>query len=315
MSERTDREHRFDTRANPPFRLDLTVWALRRRSHNEIDAWDQATSTYRRSLLIAGRPVGLAVTQPDRNAIRVKLSDGSPDADTELPAGADLERILGLSADLSEFFRLVESDPHLGPIAERMRGVKPPRFPTVFEALVNGVACQQLSIDVGIHLLNRLTGKYGLVVPGSEGEQRVFPGPGELAGCEPDELRQLGFSLAKGRTIIDASRAIVTGDLDLEELEDFAYDEAMSRLTALWGVGRWTAEYVLLRGLGRLDVFPGDDIGAHNKLRNLLAIDSELDYDRVGELVARWHPYAGLVYFHLLLDSLEQTDAFPSGPA
>lgn len=63
---------------------------------------------------------------------------------------------------------------------------------------------------------------------------------------------------------------------------------------------------MLLRGLGRLHIFPGDDVGAHNKLKRLFGIDTSLDYDAVHRLVARWHPYAGLVYFHLLLDSLSQ---------
>jgi DNA-3-methyladenine glycosylase II len=86
-------------------------------------------------------------------------------------------------------------------------------------------------------------------------------------------------------------------------LEDGA---AIERLTSLRGIGRWTAEYVLLRGLGRLHVFPGDDVGAHNKLRHLFGIHTPLDYESVHRLVARWHPYAGVVYFHLLLDSLSQ---------
>ena len=63
---------------------------------------------------------------------------------------------------------------------------------------------------------------------------------------------------------------------------------------------------MLLRGLGRLHVFPGDDVGAHNKLRRLFGLDTTLDYETVRELVARWQPYAGVVYFHLLLDSLAQ---------
>jgi DNA-3-methyladenine glycosylase II len=61
---------------------------------------------------------------------------------------------------------------------------------------------------------------------------------------------------------------------------------------------------VLLRGLGRLHVFPGDDVGAHHKLRRLFDIDTDLDYDAVKRLVGRWFPYGGVVYFHLLLDSL-----------
>jgi DNA-3-methyladenine glycosylase II len=78
----------------------------------------------------------------------------------------------------------------------------------------------------------------------------------------------------------------------------------IERLTRLHGIGRWSAEYVLLRGLGRLNIFPGDDLGAHNKLKRLFQIESRLDYEAVRQLVARWDPYAGLVYFHLLLDSL-----------
>jgi DNA-3-methyladenine glycosylase II len=197
-------------------------------------------------------------------------------------------------------------DPLLGPLVERMRGLRPPRFPTVFEALVNGVACQQLSLSVGIHLLNRLVADRGRPVPGHPDGPRAFPTPADLAAVAPAELKLHGFSLAKARTIVETARAIVAGELDLESLENLDDRAAIDRLTSLRGVGRWTAEYVMLRGLGRLHFFPGDDVGAHNKLRRFFDIDVELDYDRVAQLVAPWYPYAGVVYFHLLLDSLSQ---------
>jgi DNA-3-methyladenine glycosylase II len=187
-----------------------------------------------------------------------------------------------------------------------MRGLKPPRFPTVFEALVNGVACQQLSLAVGIHLLNRLTADHGRPVSDDLHGSRAFPGPEELATLEPDQLKRHGFSTTKARAIIETARAIGAGDLDLAHLEQLDDPAAVERLTSLPGVGRWTAEYVLLRGLGRLHVFPGDDVGAHNKLRRLFGIDTQLDHESVQQLVARWQPYAGVVYFHLLLDSLSQ---------
>ena len=69
----------------------------------------------------------------------------------------------------------------------------------------------------------------------------------------------------------------------------------------LRGVGRWTAEYVLLRGLGRLDIFPGNNVGARKKLAQFLRKKKPLDYEGVRRAVAAWQPYAGLVYFHLLL--------------
>jgi DNA-3-methyladenine glycosylase II len=159
---------------------------------------------------------------------------------------------------------------------------------------------------VGIHLLNRLAADHGRATSDSADGPRAFPDPADLASLEPDDLRRHGFSSTKARTIIESAQAVVAGDLDLEALPGLEDGAAIQRLTSLRGVGRWTAEYVLLRGLGRLHVFPGDDVGAHNKLRRLFGIDTPLDHEAVGRLVERWHPYAGVVYFHLLLDSLSQ---------
>ena len=284
-----------------PFRLDLTVWALRRRPENKVDRWDGCA--YRRVLTLVDRPVPLAMTQIGRShapGLAVKFGSGLP---KDL-ARATLDRLLGLSVDLSAFAEMAAGDLLLGPLAARMRGLKPPRFPTVFEALVNAVACQQLSLAVGIQLLNRLADGHGRAASDDPDGPPAFPDPELLAGLRPDELKHLGFSLTKARSIVEAARAIVDGDLDLEALEQLDDAAVIERLTRLHGIGRWSAEYVLLRGLGRLNIFPGDDVGAHNKLKRLFQIETRLDYEAVRQLVARWDPYAGLVYFHLLLDSL-----------
>jgi DNA-3-methyladenine glycosylase II len=297
---------RFPIEPSAPFRLDLTVLALRRQAHNAVDRWD-ASSTYGRALSFDDRPVALSVRQsgaPDAPLLSVLLNGGSVDERAERLARGALDSVLGLRVDLSAFAAMAASDPVIGPLAERMRGLKPPRFPTVFEALMNGVACQQLSLAVGIHLVNRLTAGHGAAASDATHDLRAFPEPSALAGLAPEALKRHGFSATKARTIVEAARATVTGDLDLEALHGLEDGAAVERLTSLYGIGRWTAEYVLLRGLGRLHVFPGDDVGARNKLKRLLEIDATLDYEDVRRLVARWHPYAGVVYFHLLLDSL-----------
>ena len=188
---------------------------------------------------------------------------------TEALARSALDRLLGLTVDLSPFAAMAAPDPLLGPLAARMRGLKPPRFPTVFEALVNGVACQQLSLAVGIHLLNRLAADRGRAVADDPDGPRAFPDPEDLASLQPDDLKRHGFSSTKARTIIETAQAVVADELDLEALPQLEDGAAIERLTSLRGIGRWTAEYVLLRGLGRLHIFPGDDVGAHNKLRRL----------------------------------------------
>jgi len=291
-----------------PFRLDLTAWALRRRAHNAIDRWDG--HAYRRALTLGGEAVGLSVTQSgtrDAPRLAVTLSGVLIDQRAETIACAGLDRLLGLTVDLSPFETLAADDLLIAQLALRLRGLKPPRFPTVFEALVNGIACQQLSLVVGIHLLNRLTVAHGRPVLGDPDGLRAFPEPTDLAAAAPSELKLMGFSMSKARTIVETAAAIVDDELDLESLEGLDDDAAVERLTSLRGIGRWTAEYVMLRGLGRLHVFPGDDVGARNKLRRFFAIDAPLDYEAIAQLVARWHPYAGLVYFHMLLDSLSET--------
>ena len=299
----------LDIEPRAPFRLDLTTWALRRRPHNAIDGWD--ASSYRRVLCVDGGPVALSVTQVGETEVprlSVVLGGRPIDRSTERLARSALDRLLGLSVDLSAFATKAAQDPLLGPIAGRMRGLKPPRFPTVFEALVNGVACQQLSLAVGIHLLNRLAADRGRPVSDDLHGPRAFPDPRSsqassrtsstaTASARPRRARS---SRLPGRS----SPAIWTW----RAWNGLTIPPPPNRLTSIRGIGRWTAEDVLLRGLGRLHVFPGDDVGAHNKLRRLFGIDMPLDHDSVQQLVARWQPYAGVVYFHLLLDSLSQAD-------
>jgi DNA-3-methyladenine glycosylase II len=297
----------FQLKPVPPFRLDLTVWALRRRPHNLVDRWDG--QTYRRVLLVNDRPVEAAVTQigpPEAPLLRVEAGNCPPQLESVAILTTLLIKLLGLSADLSPFYRLAAADERLDPIVQRFRGVKPPRFPSVFEALANAIACQQLTLTLGIHLLNRLAARYGPALPGADEVRFAFPRPKDLAGLEPEALRTLGFSGHKGRALIELGRELEQGTDNLENLKDQEDEATMTQLLALRGIGRWSAEYVLLRGLGRWSVFPGDDVGGRRRLQTWLDLDESLDYKGVRRHLARWHPYAGLLYFHFLLSHLAE---------
>jgi DNA-3-methyladenine glycosylase II len=129
-------------------------------------------------------------------------------------------------------------------------------------------------------------------------------------------LRAFGFSSRKAQYIISISRFALEGGgknaaSGLEALESLPDEEAEAGLLTLRGVGRWSAQYVLLRGMGRLGVFPGDDVGARAKLSEWLGVKSGLDYEGVRRIAVRWHPYGGLIYFHLLLKSLRAKGFLP----
>jgi DNA-3-methyladenine glycosylase II len=174
---------------------------------------------------------------------------------------------------------MARRDRRVAPLVEEFRGLKPPRFPSVFEGLVNAVACQQLSLAVRIELLNRVARECAPAITSSHGSQPAFPGPENLVRLNAHRLRHLGFSYSKARSLLQLSRGILANTINLENLNLFDRNRAVKQLMELRGVGRRTAEYLLLRGLGRIDVFPGDDVGARKRLALWLRREGPLDYE------------------------------------
>jgi DNA-3-methyladenine glycosylase II len=298
---------RFKIAPVAPFRLDLSVWALRRRPGNALDRWDG--TTYRRGLRIGATLADVAVVQvgpPQAPLLEVEVTTGTAADRGGMRAETTtmLQRMLGLELDLSDFYSSVNGDPDLHPLTERFRGLKPPRFASLFESLANAIACQQLTLTVGIELLNRLAATFGSPAPGAN-DARTFPEARDIAGLTPDALRPLGFSRQKSRALVEIADRVEQGTLCMEDITGLDDDGAVAALQALRGIGRWSAEYVLLRGLGRVNVFPGDDVGARNNLQRRLGI-SPLDYNGVRRITTRWAPYGGLVYFHFLLAGIDE---------
>ncbi|MEN6623164.1 MAG: hypothetical protein ABFD50_16655 [Smithella sp.] len=118
------------------------------------------------------------------------------------------------------------------------------------------------------------------------------------------DLKDLGYSTQKARAIRELSQTFLGRSIDVSRLGQMRNEEVINHLKTLRGIGRWSAEYVLLRGLGRLDGFPGDHAGAKNNLGRLFHLAKTPDHDEIKKLTLPWHPYEGFIYFHLLLDKL-----------
>lgn len=293
----------------PPFRLDFTAWALRRRKSNIVDRWDG--SNYVRIVAFDNDPVKISVTQegtindPKLVAVLQGNKRGS-----SIPAQKDvhllLQKMLGLDANLQPFYTLAKdnNDKAVMSLGKQFLGVKPPRLPTVFEALVNAIACQQVTLDLGILLLNRLSESFGLAFNDDGKVSYAFPRPRDLLDASEENIKRLGFSYTKAQAIKELVTTAASEETELATLSERADREVIEYLLTLRGIGRWSAEYVLLRGLGRVNIFPGDDVGAQNNLKRIFNLDKRPGYLEIKKLTSRWHPFEGLVYFHLLLDKL-----------
>lgn len=299
-------EVEFTTAVSAPFRLDLTAWALRRRSSNTIDQWTDGR--YARLIVHRDCSVRVLVTQPQsapQELVVTLRSNEQIGERLQADARSLVHKMLGVEVDLTAFYRLAKGDALLGHLVTESAGVRPPRFPSLFESLVNAIACQQVSLDSGIATLNRLSRAFGVALVDEGLTHHAFPRPVDLLDVPVEQIKSVGFSGQKSRAIVGLAELFAEDDTALASLDQLTNDEAVACLSAISGIGRWSSEYVLLRGMGRLDSFPGDDVGAQNNLQELFHRETKPTYDEIKTLVARWSPYQGVVYFHLLLEKLK----------
>jgi DNA-3-methyladenine glycosylase II len=293
----TSSRSRHELSVAAPFRLDLTVSALRRLSTNIVDVFT-SDGQYIRALDTSRGPVVARVAQVDARALSVTL-DGDPREHKS--ALALVKRMLGIERDLAHFNRAAEGILWLNPLAQRMRGVKPPRYPTLWEASVNAIVFQQISLHAASAIMRRLILALGEAIDSEGVAVYVFPTAGRFLGVEDDVLRAAGLSLGKLSTLRCVAQALMAGALEERMLEERASPDAIALLRKIKGIGPWTATVILLRGLGRLDVFPMNDSSV---ARNLSLVSSRDRID-VESILASLSPQQGMLYYHLLLARLE----------
>ena len=278
----------------PPFRLDLTANVLRRLSTNVVDTFDGVT--YRR-MFGGAEPSMLQIRQigPDRIAVLV-TGPHAQAADAPLLA----ERMLGTRVDLTSFTAAASTVPWLAPIVHGALGVKPPRYPSIWEACVNAIVYQQVSIHAAGAILRRVIERYAVPVVSGEARMYAFPAAQTLVDADAEELRGLGLSVNKVVSLRAVGRAILEGTIDEDALMRLSTPELMAELVAHRGVGPWTAAVVALRGFGRLDLFPMNDSGVARSVRDL----SGTVEVNVPALLEHLGEQRGMLYYHLLLGRL-----------
>ena len=282
-----------------PFSLTLTSWLLKRSVKNGIDMISD--KTYCRVLTLR-EPVLVKVTQDSR--IVVEASGEEAERAVEI-----VERMLGTHVDLTRFYEISQAHPVLRDMVRRFLGAKPVVFPSLFEAVINAITCQQISLDACLSILTRLTITFGDKVYLDNLTAYGFPRPETLINAK-QELRKIGYSERKATYIGEVATKFASGEIQEERLRNASNEDVIELLGELKGIGRWSLDYILLRGLGRLNVFPTGDAGAQNKLRRYFNLSAS-DTEHVKRSLEPWSEYAGLIYFHLLLASLDEKGVLP----
>jgi len=271
-----------------------------------------------RSLVFAadGRRLLRAWGPPDRpfvigvaeSGARWRVEGWGVDPSTARRAVRDL---FSLDHPLEAFYAQTRVEPVLRSTGRRFRGLRLPRDSGIYEALLHAIIGQQLSVVAANTIKGRLFAATGARIEVDGTEVPRVPTPAEIRALEAEGLRRIGLSRAKTVAVLALAHRQDAGAFASNRFADGPVESAVERLDAEPGVGRWTAENALLRGVGRTDLFVAGDLGVRVALERYGVLDRDRPEVEARAWGDRWYPgwgsYATLYLWRRLVS--ERTTA------
>jgi DNA-3-methyladenine glycosylase II len=192
-------------------------------------------------------------------------------------------------------------DPVIGQLIDRRPDFDPHAWldelppMNLFGSLLFQVTGQQLSVAATRRTVERVTSLFG----------GHLPSPDELLATEPGDLRAAGLSWRKVSTLRDLAERLSDGRLDIERLGKLPDEEFIAELTAVPGIGPWTAQGALLVALRREDVVLPGDLALRKAVRSAYRLDHLPTQEEVLEIAEKWRPYRSLATSYLFASALE----------
>ncbi|HUZ18154.1 MAG TPA: DNA-3-methyladenine glycosylase 2 family protein [Spirochaetia bacterium] len=288
----------------PPYDWDGILTFLKTRAIVGVESVEDGR--YARSVQVGGWTGVVEVSpEPGANALRVSMDASAGDSIGLIVEG--IRRIFDLRSDPDAVAAHLSQDPLLRNLIEHSPGRRIPGVWDPFESGVRALVGQQISVIAAIRLLGRISALAGRPLAGREGAniRLLFPEPAELAGAD---LSSIGMPETRRKSVRAVAAAVADGSLSFDHFE--SSEEFSERLCELPGIGPWSAEYILLRGVGEPDAFPASDLGIRKALtwrarEHALSLgarrfdDTLIATNDVLALAEKWRPWRGYAAIHL----------------
>lgn len=255
---------------------------------------------YRRSFTWDGKDTLLSLRSlgsPDAPRLLLEVTGEGVDDALLAAAERQVRRIFSLDQDPRPFLRVATTDPVFDRVVRRFPGMRPALIASPYEALMWAIIGQQITVGFARRLKQTLLDLCGHTMEVAGRAYPVFPTAAEVAALDPAELLSRSYSRSKAGYVLDASRAIADGALDLEAIGALPFDEAVEHMTRLRGIGRWTAEYALMRGLGAPDSFPAADTGLRAAIGKAYGLGRNATEAEARSYAERWAGWRGWAAF------------------
>lgn len=234
--------------------------------------------------------------------LQIRLTSNQPLPEQNKQAAKEaITYIFNLNFDLKAVYQQSQNDPVMHKITQQLCGFKYPTTATAFESLVDSIVEQQISIKIARTIEERLAQRFGDKLEIDGKCYHAFPTPQNMVAVSISDIRACGLSQRKAEYIYGAAKAITDGRLDLEAMKTNPDIEApINELDALKGIGVWTAELTIYRGMQRLEVLPADDFGIRRVISKYYCGGKPIKAAEAREVAKPWSSWQGLAAFYLL---------------
>ncbi len=212
--------------------------------------------------------------------------------------------IFNLDFNLRDFYKDMKEDKLISKLTIQLKGLNSTRTPTFFEAIVSSIIEQQISLKAAKSIETHMIKTFGDALELNNMTYYAFPTPETLSKLKKDDLRSVGLSFRKAEYVIGLSKNINNDKLDLETLKSKDTQEIINKLLTIRGIGTWTAEFSVIKGLHRLVVVPTEDIGLRRIISHYYNNGNPVTANEINDIAKPWGKWSGLAIFYLVIADL-----------
>jgi len=186
---------------------------------------------------------------------------------------------------------LTAHDKKLAPVIKNSGPCRIKPHPDHYGELVSSIVGQQLSTKAGGTIWRRVLDLFG----------GKMPTPQQLINMDADKIRACGVSYPKIGYMKDLAAHILDKRLDLEHISTMPNEQLTEQLTAVKGIGEWSAHMFMMFGLGRLDILPVGDLGIRKSIQNMYSLKELPSPEQIITIANKnsWHPYESVASWYL----------------
>jgi len=289
----------FALKPKPPFDFNLTLGIYQKFDKDLVDRFDG--KTYRRVLLVDEKPY-LTQTASIGSIENPKLEvevEPAPSTKVQNKIKKSLSFILGIDDNVAAFYKLAESDPVMLKLVKIFYGMRAPTTETVFESLIIAITEQQLALSIVITFRSRLVKQYGRTLTVGGETYYAFPTAFDLAEARVEDIRSMKFSQKKSEAILSVSKLVSKGKLDLEEMRNWSKDKILETLTEIPGIGPWSANYVMVRGMRRGEGLMASDLAVRAAVADFHRLKDKATVEDAEKILAPYEDYQSYAAYYL----------------